>query len=143
MFYIKISYIIVLLTNFDSVISWYFLSKYFEAFKELHQYWFPISINRNISSLTISVIKRRINRKAEKYQGSSNHDELYIMNQTQTDGLQVTYDNTLLYSVSLSNFPSPGCGMLWILIIDIISKSAVVLFTLLSASKYHLKNTLL
>ena len=46
-YYINLSCIIVFFTNLESVISWYFLSDFFEAVKELHKVWFPISINRN------------------------------------------------------------------------------------------------
>ena len=36
-FYIKISCVIVFLTNTESVIYWYCLSQFFEAVKELHK----------------------------------------------------------------------------------------------------------
>ena len=45
MFYIKMSCIIVFLTNTKSVISWDFLSQFFEAVKELHKLWLLIPIN--------------------------------------------------------------------------------------------------
>ena len=45
MFHIKISSIIFL-TKSESMISWYFLSNVFEAFKECHKLRFSILINR-------------------------------------------------------------------------------------------------
>ena len=56
--------------------------------------------------------------------------------------LQVNYVNTLLYSVSSSDFPCPGCGILYIFIAGITSKSALLMFTLLSARKLHFRNSL-
>ena len=38
MIYIKMSCIIVYIANFDSVVSWYFLSQIFEAVKELNKF---------------------------------------------------------------------------------------------------------
>ena len=55
MFYIKMSCIIVFLTNVESVISWDFLSQVFEAVKGLHKLQFSISINSSIGSFTITV----------------------------------------------------------------------------------------
>ena len=46
MFYIKISGIIIFFTNFESVISWYYLPQVFEAVKKLHKLQFTIWINR-------------------------------------------------------------------------------------------------
>ena len=46
MFHIKMSCIIIFLTNIESVISWYFLSQFFEAVKEFHKVRFSISISR-------------------------------------------------------------------------------------------------
>ena len=45
--------------------------------------------------------------------------------------------NSLLYPVSVINFPIPECGAFCISIIDLISKSALVFFSLLCASNYH------
>ena len=42
MCYIKISCIFVFFANVESVISWYFLSQFFEEVKELHKVKFPI-----------------------------------------------------------------------------------------------------
>ena len=44
--YIKISCIIVFIKNYGSMISWYSLSQFFEAVKELHEVQFSILINR-------------------------------------------------------------------------------------------------
>ena len=60
-----------------------------------------------------------------------------ILNQVQIYRLQVDYRNQLLYSVSVINCPSSEHGVLCILIVDIVSKSALVLFTLLSARNNH------
>ena len=45
MFQIKMSSIIFL-TNFESVLSWYFMSPFFEAVKEFCKFRFQILINR-------------------------------------------------------------------------------------------------
>ena len=50
------------------------------------------------------------------------------------DRLQVNYVNPLLYPVSVSDFPSPERGAIGTLIGDLTSKSALLLFTILSAS---------
>ena len=42
-----------------------------------------------------------------------------------------------MYPVSFSDLPIPVHGVLFILIVDIISKSALLLFSLLCAIKYH------
>ena len=51
--------------------------------------------------------------------------------------IQVNYVNPILYSVSVSNCPSPECGVLCILIGNLTVKSALLLFNILSASKLH------
>ena len=53
--------------------------------------------------------------------------------------LQVNYINPLLYPVSVRGCPSPVRGILCILIGDLTPKSALLLFTLLSASKPYFK----
>ena len=53
------------------------------------------------------------------------------------DRLQVNYGNPLLYPVSVSDCTSPERVVFCISIVDLISKSAVVLFTLLCARKNH------
>ena len=47
-----------------------------------------------------------------------------------------------MYPFSVSDFPIPGRGILYILIIDLTAKSTLVLLTLLSVSKPHLENHL-
>ena len=59
------------------------------------------------------------------------------MNTVVNHRIQVNYVNTLLYPVSVSNWPRPGLGVLCILICDLTSESALLLFTLLSVSKPH------
>ena len=54
-FYMKMSPIIIFLSNFKSVISWYFLSHFFEAVKESHIVQFTIFSNTNIWSYTITI----------------------------------------------------------------------------------------
>ena len=49
--------------------------------------------------------------------------------------LQVKYVNPLLYSVNVSDCPSPECGVLCILIGDLNIEISQVLFYLLGASK--------
>ena len=53
--------------------------------------------------------------------------------------LQVNSVNPLLYPVSVSNCPSPERGALCIFIGELTLKNALLLFTLLSASKPHFK----
>ena len=55
MFFIEISFIIFFLTNFESVISWYFLSQFFKGFKEFHKLRFSILINSNIQRHQITI----------------------------------------------------------------------------------------
>ena len=55
MFYIKSSCIIFFLNNFESEISWYFLSQSFESVKEWHKLRSLISINSIIKNFTIPV----------------------------------------------------------------------------------------
>ena len=59
------------------------------------------------------------------------------MTQTQIACIQVNYGNKLPYPVSVGGFPIPERGILFILIVDRISKSALVLFSLLCAINYH------
>ena len=60
-----------------------------------------------------------------------------IFNQTKIAWIQVIFGNTLLYPVSLSNCPGPERGVLCISIVDIISRSTLVVFSLLRAINYH------
>ena len=46
----------------------------------------------------------------------------------------------ILYPVSEINFPSPERGVICISIVDLISKSSLILIALFSASKDHVKN---
>ena len=66
--YIKMSCIIVFLTNFESVISWYFLSQFYKSVKDLHKVQFIISINTNIWSYTITITELSKHQTADKYQ---------------------------------------------------------------------------
>ena len=65
----------------------------------------------------------------------------YILNFTLIDRLEVNYGNTLQYSFSVRDCPSPENGMLCIWIVDIILKSAVVLLYQWRASKHHIKKS--
>ena len=51
--------------------------------------------------------------------------------------LQVIFGNTLHYWVNMSNWFWPEHGILYILIIDIILRSALAVFRLLCAINYH------
>ena len=54
-FYIKMSCIIVFLTNIKSVISWYILSQFSKTVKEVYKLQVLISININIQRHKITV----------------------------------------------------------------------------------------
>ena len=49
----------------------------------------------------------------------------------------MTIVNTLLYPVSVVNFPGPERGVFCILIVNLISRSAPLVFSLLRAINYH------
>ena len=49
----------------------------------------------------------------------------------------MNYVNPLLYPVNVRNFPRFGCGILYIFLGDLTSKSALLLLALLSASKKY------
>ena len=51
--------------------------------------------------------------------------------------MQVIFVNTLLYPVSVSNYPVPDRGVFYISIIDIISRISLVLFIMFCESNYH------
>ena len=64
----------------------------------------------------------------------------YIFTQTNIPWLQVIFGNTLLHTFSVRDCPGTDCGVFWIWIVDIISRSALLVFSLLRASSYHYKN---
>ena len=69
MFYIKMSYFIIFLTNFELVISWYFMSQLFETVKELHKVLFSISVN--ITNLHLLFVGQQLRKtRANVYQQS-------------------------------------------------------------------------
>ena len=53
----------------------------------------------------------------------------------------MNYGNPLIYPVSVSDFPSPERGVLCISIGDLTPKSALLLFTLLSACKRYTEDS--
>ena len=61
----------------------------------------------------------------------------YNFNQKQIDWIPVISGNTLLYPVSVRDCPGPKRGVFCILILDLISRSALVLLILLCASNYR------
>ena len=75
---------------------------------------------------------------SDKCQGSADCVELEG-NTVSNICLQVHYMNALLYPVSVIVFTISGCCVLCILNGDLNLKSALLLFTLLSASKPHFK----
>ena len=62
-----------------------------------------------------------------------------ISTQTKISWIQLIFGNTLLYPVSVSNLPEPERGIFCILIVDIIFRSTLVVFSLLRASNYQEK----
>ena len=61
----------------------------------------------------------------------------YILNQAQITWLQVIFVNTLLYPISMSNCLGPECGVFCISIVNLILRSVLVVFSLVSAINYH------
>ena len=76
---------------------------------------------------------------AKKYQGPADSGtlDLYTVLNLQ---IKINYFNLILYPVSVRYCPSFGCGILCILIGDLVSKSSLLFFTLWSARKPHFKN---
>ena len=56
-----------------------------------------------------------------------------ILTQKYITWLQVILGNTLLYQVSVSDCPGLACGIFCILIVDLVSRRALVVFSLLRA----------
>ena len=107
------------------MISWYFLSQFSNQSKNYikfnFQYWSTSTFK--VTQLPLPKISKH--QTEEQYKGSANRCELE------------NYGNPLLYPVSVRDFPSPELGVFCIYIVGFISKSALVLFTLLRASKHH------
>ena len=72
----------------------------------------------------------------EHYQESADHGELYIDSDINFQA-SITLWNTQLYPVSVRNCPRPEYAVFYILIIDIILRSALVLFSLLCEINDH------
>ena len=96
---------------------------------------------RSTSALDNSQFPVHLNSKhqtAEQYQGSDDCCGIDL-NTVLNLRIQVNYFNPVLYTVSVSDCPSPERGKLYIFIGDLISKISLLLFTILSASKYQFK----
>ena len=59
------------------------------------------------------------------------------MTQIYITWLQLIFGNTLLYPISVRDFPGPEHSVFFIFIVDIISRSALVGFSRLHASGYY------
>ena len=137
MLYITMSYIIVLLTNFESVGSLVFSVKIFQFSQKV-----TYSLSRNIDQqqhfkFNNSYYFKVVNTKSWINIRGQPIVMIQIFNQTETDRLEVNYGNALLYTVSVIDCLRPGSSVLCILIVDIILKSALILFSLLRVSNYH------
>ena len=60
-----------------------------------------------------------------------------ILSQTQMKRNQEIFGDTLLYPVILSDCPGSKRGVFYILVVDLILRSALVVFILLRSSNYH------
>ena len=60
-----------------------------------------------------------------------------ILTQTWITWIQVIFVNTLLYPFSVRNCPGPERGVFCMFIVDLISRSTLVVFSLLCARIYH------
>ena len=97
----------------------------FWSTSQLENYQFPLHLSSE-------------HHTAEQYHKSANHGGIEL-NTVLHRRLEANYVNTLLYPLSVSDCPIPGCGALFILIGKLTSKSALLLFTLLIASKTNFK----
>ena len=66
----------------------------------------------------------------------------YILTQIKISWIRVNYGDPLLYPVSVSNCPSPERGVFCIFIVDLISKRALMFFSLVRARNYHYYNVI-
>ena len=135
------SCIIVFLNIFESVISWGFLS---HVLRDSNHY---INFDLRFWSSAIFEVslfllpKSSQHQTADQYQGSANHGELHLKSDVNWPDSGKLRQSASVYS-QCERFSIPECGMFCILIIDIISKISVVLFTLLRESKNHFKRAL-
>ena len=97
----------------------------FQATLALNTLWLPLNISSE-------------HRTSEQWHGSANFGGLYL-NTVVNRWIQVNYANPLLYPFTVINCLSPGHVLLCILIVDLNSKGALLLFTLLSTSKCPFK----
>ena len=72
----------------------------------------------------------------DQYKWSANYGEVDLDADVIT-WIQVILGNTLMYPVSVNNYPRPERGVFCILIVDLISKSALKFFSLLFAINYN------
>ena len=77
MLFIEMSWLI-LFTTIKWLFSWYFLSQFFKAVKELHKLWFFIWSKEIFKGIKFLLTKRSEYQKTEQYQGSSDRGELDI-----------------------------------------------------------------
>ena len=133
------SFIVILLKNIESVIYYNFCHYCFEAAKELHKVPFSIFIYISIGTFTIPATSKQQTPNSQAIAGSSDLGGLDL-NVVLNCLIQVNYVNSIFYPVSVRNFSSPRRGILCIMIGDLTLKSALLLFTLVSENKPHLKN---
>ena len=60
-----------------------------------------------------------------------------ILTQTLSAWIQLIFGNTLLHPVSVRDLPVPERGVFYILIVDIILRITLVVFSMLRAINYH------
>ena len=119
------SFIIICFNVFDVVICCHLCHNCFEAVTELYRASFSISVYVSIGKFIIPVTSNQIIPNNQTIAGSADRGGLDI-NTVLNLRLQVNYINPLLYTVSVSDCTSPGLGILYILIGELTSKSAML-----------------
>ena len=133
-FYIKPSWNIDFLTNIESVLLWYCQRQFLRRSKK------SIDLNFNQQQQAQRPNSCYHNTAKNNRQSSIRGQPFVvrqILNHTIISWIQVILGNTLLYPVSVKDCPGPECGVFCILTLNIISRSALVLFSLLRARNYH------
>ena len=134
MFYIKLSWRIFSHKYWICCFVIFTKQQFFAAVKEIHklQFW-----SSSTSADTKLLLPKPSNHwNMEHYQGSVNCGELDLeLDVNSLDSGNCRQYNTVTFSVSYC--PGPERGILFILIIDTISRSALVLIILLHAINYH------
>ena len=131
-------FIFIGLTNFKSVLCCRFCHNFLKHSKNYINFYFQFWSTPALGNSWFLLHIGSKHQTAEKNQGSADCGGIDL-NKIINRQLQVIYVNPLLYSVSVSNFPSSGRGVLWNFNSDLTLKSALLLFTLVSSSKPRFK----